>query len=157
MGLILALALILSYIESLFPFFFGVPGMKLGLANLAVVLILYMYGAKEAFLLNILRVLLAGFLFGNLYMILYSLAGAILSFIVMVIVKRTNRFSIAGVSMAGGVFHNVGQALVAMVVIDTLGVLYYLPPLLVAGVVTGGLIGFIAGVIKPYIERVKNK
>lgn len=153
MGLFLALALILSYVESLFPFFFGVPGMKLGLANLAVVLALYIYGAKEAILLNMVRVLLAGFLFGNLYVILYSLAGAAVSFLGMIVLKKTNRFSIIGVSMAGGVSHNVGQILVAMFVIDTLGVLYYLPILLIAGIVTGGTIGFIAAILTPHVKR----
>lgn len=153
-ALLLTLALLLSYVESLFPFYFGVPGMKLGLANLAVVLTLYLYGVKEAFLLNFMRVLLAGFLFGNLYMILYSLAGALVSFLFMVIFKKAGWFSIIGISMAGGVFHNVGQVLVAMWVVDTLAVLYYLPPLLIAGVITGGIIGYITTVIKPYISRI---
>lgn len=154
LGLLLAFALILSYVESLVPFYFGIPGMKLGLANLAIVLALYLYGAKEALLLNVMRVLLAGFLFGNLYVILYSMAGALCSFCLMLIMKKTDKFSIIGVSMAGGVFHNVGQALVAMWVIDTLGVLYYVPALLIAGIVTGGLNGLIATNVKPYLYRI---
>lgn len=156
MGLFLAVALILSYVESLFPFYFGVPGMKLGLANLTVVLALYLYGAKEALLFNLLRVFLSGLLFGNLYMMLYSAAGAITSFLAMIILKKTGKFTVFGVSMGGGVFHNIGQSAVAMLVIDTLGVIYYLPPLLIAGVVTGGLIGMIVTVIRPYLERTGN-
>ena len=154
MGVLLAFALILSYVESLFPFYFGVPGMKLGLANLVIILTLYLYGAKEALLLNVMRVLLAGFLFGNLYVILYSMAGALFSFLFMFILMKTDKFSIIGVSIAGGVFHNIGQTLVAMWVIDTLGVLYYVPALLVAGMITGALIGLIAATVKPYLYQI---
>lgn len=148
MGVFLAFALILSYVESLIPFYFGVPGVKLGLANLAVVLILYYYGWKEALLLNVMRVLLAGFMFGNLFMIMYSLAGALFSFSAMCMLKKMQKFSICGVSMAGGVFHNVGQILVAIFVTQTAGVAYYLPALLIAGVVTGLLIGLAAEEVK---------
>lgn len=144
MGMFLAAALILGYVESLIPFFFGIPGMKLGLANLAVVLVLYGAGTKEAFLIDMLRIILGGFLFGNLYSILYSMAGGILSFFVMLLLKKTRQFGIAGVSIAGGVSHNIGQLAIAVLVVETKGLFYYMPPLLAAGTVTGLLIGILA-------------
>lgn len=151
MGVILSFALILSYVESLIPFYFGIPGVKLGLANLAVVLTLYLYGWRESILLNLMRVLLAGFMFGNLFMIIYSMAGAVCSFVFMCLFKRTGRFSILGVSMSGGIFHNVGQILVAVFVTRTAGVAYYLPVLLISGVVTGLCIGVLAKEILKHI------
>lgn len=154
MGLLLTFALMLSYIESLIPFNFGIPGVKLGLANLSVVLALYLFGTKEALMLNLIRVLLAGFLFGNLYMIFYSMAGALCSFMAMVLFKKFDRFSMTGISMAGGVFHNIGQAMLAMWVVDTLGVLYYVPALLLAGTVAGTLNGLLAAVIRPYVNKI---
>ncbi len=141
-ALFVTTALLLSYIESLFPFFFGVPGMKLGLANLAVVIALYFYGWKEALLVNILRILLAGLLFGNLFSILFSLCGAAVSFFFMLLARRF-RLSVYGVSMAGGVFHNIGQLIAAIFIVQTVSVGYYAPFLLGAGLVTGLLIGII--------------
>lgn len=154
LGLLTAFALVLSYIEAMIPFFFGVPGMKLGLANLAVLLALYLYGWREALTVNVLRVLLSGFLFGNLQAILFSLAGAFTSFIVMCALKKTGRFSAAGVSVGGGVAHNTGQLLIAMFVVETAGVAYFLPLLLIAGAVTGFVIGAVATRTLPYMERV---
>lgn len=142
MALFVTTALMLSYIESLFPFFFGVPGMKLGLANLAVVCALYLYGWREALMVNVLRIILAGLLFGNMFSILFSLGGAIVSFVCMMAAKRLG-LSLYGVSMAGGVFHNVGQLLIAAFLVQTVEVGYYAPFLLVAGLVTGLLIGAI--------------
>lgn len=142
MALFVTTALMLSYIESLFPFFFGVPGMKLGLANLAVVCALYLYGWREALMVNVLRIILAGLLFGNMFSILFSLGGAIVSFVCMMAAKRLG-LSLYGVSMAGGVFHNVGQLLIAAFLVQTVEVGYYAPFLLIAGLVTGFLIGAI--------------
>lgn len=156
LGLLLAAALILSYIESLVPFGFGIPGIKLGLANLAVLLCLYRWGAREAIALNIMRILLAGFLFGNLYSIFYSLAGGFFSFLVMWMTKRLNRLTMMGVSVLGGVFHNVGQLLVAAFVVETAGVFYFIPYLLLSGVLTGLLIGFIAKIILPHLIMFSN-
>ncbi len=144
LGMFTAFALIASYIESLIPFYFGIPGVKLGLTNAVIVLVLYLMGTKEALTVSFARILLAGFMFGNLYSILYSLAGGMLSFLVMVLLKRWNRFSVIGVSMAGGVFHNVGQILVAMAVVENASLAYYMPPLLISGVITGMLIGVAA-------------
>lgn len=140
MALFVTSALMLSYIESLFPFFFGVPGMKLGLANLAVVVVLYHYGWREALAVNILRIILSGLLFGNMFSILFSLGGALVSFLCMTAAKRVG-LSLYGVSMAGGVFHNVGQLVIAAFLVETAAVGYYAPGLLVVGLVTGAVIG----------------
>lgn len=152
-GLLLTIALILSYVEFLLPYCFAIPGIKLGLANLAVVLCMYYLGGKDAFLINICRILLAGFLFGNLYTILYSLVGGVLSFVVMLITKKLDWFSIKGVSALGGIAHNIGQLLVAYLVVETVGVFYYLPWLLISGVVTGVVIGYIAQILCSYLNN----
>ena len=144
-GVFTALALIFSYVESLIPIQLGIPGVKLGLANLIIVIALYKMRLSEVFLLSIVRILLSGFLFGNYFSILYSLAGGLLSLVVMALLKKTGDFSVMGISMAGGGSHNVGQLVVAMLVVETFSVGYYLPVLLVAGLVTGFLIGVAAG------------
>lgn len=144
LGMFLALALICSYVESLIPFYFGVPGVKLGLTNIVVVLMLYCIGAREALLISVLRILLAGFLFGNPFSIIYSLSGGILSFLVMYLLKRTEKFQVISVSVTGGLFHNVGQIAVASLVVENYNLFYYLPVLLAAGFVTGFLIGIIS-------------
>ncbi len=144
LGIFLAVALICSYIESLIPFYFGIPGVKLGLTNIIVVLMLYSVGAKEAFTISVLRIILSGFLFGNLFSILYSLAGGLFSFAVMLLLKRTKKFGVLPISIGGGVFHNVGQLIVAAFVVSNYNILYYLPILLAAGAVTGALIGIAA-------------
>ncbi len=157
MGVLLSLSLLLSYVESLIPFYFGVPGIKLGLANLAVVIVLYWYGWREAIALNVMRVLLSGFLFGNLFMIMYSLAGAVCSFLMMCFVRKTGKFSVVGVSISGGIFHNVGQLGVAVFVTETVAAVSYLPVLAAAGTVTGMLIGLTAAEVlkhtKGYMGR----
>lgn len=144
LGVFLALALILSYVESLIPFYFGIPGVKLGLTNLIVVVMLYCTGTKEAFGVSVARILLAGFLFGNLFSILYSLAGGVLSFIVMCLLKKTGRFHVISVSVTGGISHNIGQLIAAAFVVETYDIFYYMPFLLIAGVVTGFGIGMLA-------------
>lgn len=140
-----ALALIFSYVETLIPISFGIPGVKLGLANLIIVIALYRLKLKEAYLLSVTRVLLSGFLFGNYFSILYSLAGGLLSLSVMALLKKCGGFSIIGVSIAGGVSHNIGQLIVAMLVVETYQVTYYLPALLISGLLTGALIGVVSG------------
>lgn len=144
LGVLLALALICSYVESLIPFYFGIPGVKLGLTNIVVVLMLYCVGTKEALTISVLRILLAGFMFGNMFSILYSLAGGLLSFLVMYLLKRINRLGILPVSVSGGMFHNVGQLVVAAFVVENYNIFYYMPILLITGVVTGLLIGIAA-------------
>ena len=113
-GMLVALAFVFSYIETLIPVNLGIPGAKLGLANLVVMVALYTLGAKEAFALSMVRILLTGFTFSSAAAMLYSFAGGILSYIVMVLAKKTGRLSVTGVSVLGGIFHNVGQILVAM-------------------------------------------
>lgn len=152
-GVFTALALIFSYIETLIPFSFGIPGVKLGLANLIIVTALYKIDIREVYLLSITRVILSGFIFGNYFSILYSLAGGLLSLTVMALLKKRNAFSVIGVSVAGGVFHNIGQLAVAAVVVETFSVSYYLPPLLIAGMATGLVIGVLAGQM---LERLVN-
>lgn len=146
-GLVLALALIAGYVENLVPVAVAIPGIKLGAANSVILILLYMVGVKEAFLVNISRVLLSGFLFGSMSSILFSLSGAVLSLFVMTLIKKTDRFSINGVSMAGGVFHNIGQLAMAALVLETTAVCYYLPVLIITGSITGFLIGVLSGEI----------
>lgn len=143
-GVYTALALIFSYVETLIPINFGIPGVKLGLANLIIVVALYKMNLKEAYMLSIVRVVLSGFIFGNLFSIIYSLAGGLLSLTVMAILKKLNQFSTIGISMAGGVFHNVGQLIMAIIVLESINIAYYFPVLLISGVFTGLLIGIIA-------------
>ena len=140
-GVITTLALIFSYVETLIPIQFGIPGVKLGLANLIIVIALYRMKLSEAYLLSIVRVLLAGFIFGNYFSIIYSLAGGLLSLTVMALLRKKGGFSVIGVSIAGGVFHNIGQLIIASVIVETFSVMYYVPVLLIAGLVTGLLIG----------------
>lgn len=152
-GVFTALALIFSYVETLIPFQFGIPGVKLGLANLIIVIVLYKTDWKEALLLSVVRIVLAGFIFGSLFSILYSLAGGILSLAVMALLKKKDSFSVMGVSMASGVTHNVGQLIVAMIVVETYQVGYYLPVLLIAGLITGAVIGIVAGEV---LKRIRG-
>jgi len=154
LGLLTALALIASYVELLIPIPLGIPGVKLGLANLVIVWALYSIRPSEALLVNIMRIFLAGFLFGNLSMILYSLAGALVSFACMYLAKRSGTFSLLGVSVVGGITHNAGQLLVAMAVLETGSLIYYGPVLLAAGVITGLLIGIVTGEIRKRIHAV---
>lgn len=143
-GVFTALALIFSYVETLIPVNLGIPGVKLGLANLIIVVALYKMRLSEAYLLSVVRVLLAGFIFGNYFSIIYSLAGGLLSLTVMALLKKWGGFSLQGISIAGGVFHNIGQLIVAAVVVETFSVTYYFPVLLVAGLLTGLVIGIVA-------------
>ncbi|MEG1583829.1 MAG: Gx transporter family protein [Anaerovorax sp.] len=143
-AVLIGLAIIFSYIEILIPFNFGIPGMKLGLPNLVVIITLYWLGGAYALTINCVRILLVSFLFGNFSMALYSLAGALLSFGVMYLLKSTKAFSVIGVSMAGGAFHNVGQLAVAALVVENAKMLFLLPLLLIVGMVTGILMGIIA-------------
>ena len=153
LGMLTSLALIASYIETLIPVPITVPGVKLGLANLIILIVLKLYGAKEGLLLNILRILLAGFLFGSFSTILYSLAGGLLSFAVMGVLLKTKLFSLMGVSIAGGVCHNLGQLLLAIVVLNSAALLSYMPVLLISGLLTGLLIGIGAEQILRHLPK----
>lgn len=144
MGLFLALALICSYIETLIPINFGIPGVKLGLTNIVIVIMLYCVGAREAILVSIMRVLLAGFMFGNAFSIIYSLAGGILSFIIMFLIMKLPKLHCVTISTIGGIFHNIGQIVVAAIVVENINIFYYIPVLIVSGAVTGLLIGVLS-------------
>ena len=143
LGVFAGVAIIFGYVESLFPFFAGIPGIKLGLANLAVLFILEKYTWKEAALVSAVRILVIGFLFGNMFSILYSLAGAALSLAVMNLMKKRAGFSILGVSVSGGVSHNIGQLIIAALIVENTAFLYYAPVLIISGVITGLLIGLL--------------
>ncbi len=142
-----ALALMLSYVESQIPFFFGMPGMKLGLTNVLVLFSLYVWGGRWAFGINVLRILLVGMLFSSPYSILYSLAGGIFSFFAMTGLKKSGFFSVSGVSVGGGIAHNTGQLLAALFLVENVNVLYYGPFLLLSGALTGALVGIPAGIL----------
>lgn len=147
LGIVLALALILAYVETFLPLPIAVPGIKLGLANCVILFVLYLTGIKEAALISITRVFLTGFLFGNMAGILYSLSGAFLSLIAMAFAKKQNGLSVIGVSILGGVTHNIGQMIMAVLVTETIAVLYYVPVLLIAGMATGIINGILAKTI----------
>lgn len=153
MGMLVAVAFVLSYIEAMLPLNLGVPGIKAGLSNIVTVFSLYYFSPGMALGIAITRIVLCGLTFGSMPGLLYSLAGGILSFIVMVILKKTGKFSVYGVSVAGGVFHNIGQILVAIAVLQNKMVAYYLPFLLVAGVIAGVVVGILAAVL---IKRFKD-
>lgn len=153
MGLLVALAMILSYVESLIPAFIAVPGVKVGLANIVVIFALYTLGPVEALTVSLLRVILSSFLFGSVLSLLYSLSGALLSLGGMIVMKKLKIFSTLVVSVTGGVLHNVGQILVACLVLETDVLLYYLPVLILSGVVTGAVIGIIGSLV---IKRLEN-
>ena len=152
-GLLIALALVLSYAESLLPTL-GVPGVKLGLPNLVVVFALYRLGLWDAWCLSAVRVLLASALFGSGVSLAYSAAGAVLSLAVMSLLKKTDKFSPVGVSVAGGVAHNAGQILVAMALLETARLAWYLPVLWISGTVAGVLIGIVSGEL---VKRVPDQ
>ncbi len=151
LGLFAAVAIIFGYIESLIPVFAGIPGVKMGLANLAVLFILDRYSWQEAALISVVRILVIGFMFGNLFSIVYSLAGAALSLTVMNFLKKHSEFSLIGISVAGGVTHNIGQLIVAMIVVSNTSLMVYAPALLVAGVLAGVAIGVL---VKEVLGRV---
>lgn len=153
-GMFTALALIFSYVESLIPFHIGIPGVKLGLANLVIVVAMYKMNKKQVYLLSVTRVVLAGFMFGNLFSIVYSLAGSLLSLAVMYGLKRKESFSIMGISMAGGVFHNIGQLIVTMIVLESLNLVYYASVLLSSGLITGIVIGIVSDEIMKRIKKI---
>ena len=148
-----ALAMVFGYVEALIPFSFGVPGMKLGIANLVIVVSLHLLPTYQVFFIQLIRIVLISFLFGNMSMMMYSLAGGILSFLVMRFVKKTGIFSIIGVSICGGVSHNVGQLIMAGLAVQTIKIIYYFPMLLIGGLITGCLIGMLAQRI---LERIKS-
>ena len=146
LAMLTAVAMILSYVESLLPSV-GIPGVKMGLANIAVIFALFRFGWKEAAALSLVRVVLVSLLFGSVGAKLYSLAGAVLSLAVMALLRRIDRFSTVGISVAGGVAHNAGQILMAMLILQTKQLLGYLPVLAVSGIAGGVLTGLAAALL----------
>ena len=152
-GVFAALALIFSYVESFIPFHFGVPGIKLGLANVVVVTALYLLNLPEVFVITLIKIVISGLLFGNVMSLIYSLAGGLLSLLLMILLKKSGKFSVYGISCAGGVFHNAGQILAAVIVTRIPVIFYYLPVLMGVGLVTGFLIGLISSRILKIMDH----
>lgn len=153
LGMLLAVALLCSYVETLIPFSFRIPGIKLGLANIVIVITLYLIGSKEALAVSIARILLSGLLFGNLSIVVYSLAGGLLSFFIMLFLKNVVKLNILSVSGAGGICHNLGQLCVAALVVENLNLLYYMSVLFFSGLVTGLLIGLVSREVLKHLGK----
>ncbi|MCR5416242.1 MAG: Gx transporter family protein [Pseudobutyrivibrio sp.] len=153
-ALLIALALVLSYVESLVPAFFAVPGMKLGLTNIVVLIALYKLDFKSAFFISVVRIVLVTAMFGNAASLAYSIGGGVLSLLVMALLKKTGRFSLVAVSAAGGIFHNIGQVLVAMWLLYTPEIAYYMLLLWFSGIVTGLVVGLISALVLVRIPRI---
>ena len=166
-GMLIGLAFIFSYVEAIIPIPIPIPGVKLGLANLVTIVGLYTVGVKGTVAVSLIRIVLVGFTFGNassmIYTTLfrssmiYSLAGGGLSLILMILAKKLNWFSQIGVSIIGGIGHNIGQISIAALVVQTAGVFYYLPFLMVAGVVAGAVVGLLGGLVTVRIRRFVKK
>lgn len=152
-GLMIALCLILTYVEVLIPFNFAIPGVKLGLSNIVVLYALYNFDIKSAFCINILRILLAGFLFSNPITIAYSISGGFLSLIAMILIKSVKCLSVISISITGAIFHNIGQIIAAYFLLGSDKIIYYLPFLLISGLVTGLLTGIVGAIV---VERTSN-
>ncbi len=146
-GMLIALAMVLSYLEALIPIPLGIPGVKLGLANLVTIIAVYKLKWQDVFLISAARIILSGILFSNMTVILYSMAGALLSILVMLFMKRCRIFGRVGVSIGGGVAHNAGQLVVAFIMLENQNVFYYAPVLILAGCAAGAGIGILAGMI----------
>ena len=152
MSIMVSLALILSFIESRIPAFVAIPGVKVGLANIAVIFVLYKMGIKEAAAISAVRILLVSMLFGSPVSLIYSLSGALLSFVVMILLKKLTSLKEVAISVVGGVMHNVGQIVAASIILDTNVVAYYLPFLILSGTIAGIVVGLTAALL---IKRVK--
>lgn len=154
-GLAISLAMILSFVESQIPAFVAIPGVKVGLPNLVIVFLLYKIGWKESVMVNILRVVLVALLFGNVQTLSFSLAGAALSLLGMILLKKSEKFSPIAVSIVGGVLHNVGQILAACLWTQTPQIAYYLPVLLLSGTIAGIVIGIVGGMLVNRLDKIK--
>ena len=159
-GVMLAFALILSYIESLVSFDSVFPGIKLGLSNFIVVIALYVFGPFSGLMLALLKAVISSLIFGNMTMMIYSISGAILSFAVMYLLYKTGGFHIPVISASGGVFHNIGQFLAAVFIMKAFApgaFAIYIAVLIASGLVSGILTGFIAQICLPYIKKTVSK
>lgn len=154
LAITISLALILSFIESRIPAFVAIPGIKVGLANIAVIFTLYKIGVKEAIAVSILRVILVSFLFGTPVSLIYSITGAVFSLTVMMLLKKLTPLTEVAISVSGGVMHNVGQITAASFMLGTNVVTYYLPFLLISGTIAGIAIGIASAIL---VKRVNVK
>lgn len=152
-AMFVCLALVFSYVEILIPFSFGIPGVKLGLANLVIIIALYEMDFKYAFVINAIRIVIASLLFSGLFGMMYSIAGGLLSILVMWALKKTGLFSMIGVSMAGGLAHNLGQLLVAAFLVSNLKMFIYFPVLIFSGIGSGILIGIVSYIIDKKLPK----
>ena len=157
LGLAIALAMILSFVESQIPALVAIPGIKVGRPNLVMVFLLYQVGWKETVVVSIIRVVLVSMLFGNVQTMAFSVAGAVLSLAGMILLKKTNLFSCIAISVVGGVLHNVGQIIMACLMTQTAQIAYYLPVLLISGTVAGVVIGLIGGMLVKRLAKFKLK
>ena len=155
LGLTIALAMIMSYIEALVPLSFAVPGIKMGLANIVIIFVLYKIGTKEAIFVSLIRVILVSLLFSNVMAMAYSISGAVLSLSIMWLLKKTDKFSFVGVSIAGGIMHNVGQIIMAVILLGTEQIALYLPVLIITGTVTGVVIGIVSGLVINRFKKIR--
>ncbi|MCL2853122.1 MAG: Gx transporter family protein [Defluviitaleaceae bacterium] len=155
-GIFVSFAVILSFLERLLPAPVPLPGIKLGLANIIVIIFLYRYGVKEAAKVQILRILLFSALFGGIGSAMYSFAGGALSLGAMTFFKKVGVFGVVGVSVAGGVFHNVGQIAIAAVVVQSAGLFAYLPALIISGQVAGLATGLVAFFALSRLRKIEN-
>ena len=156
LALFASLALLLSYVEMLLPpIFTGVPGIKMGLPNIVIILILYRFGIKEAAIVSFVRLLIVSVLFGNITMLWYSLAGAVLSLAVMGILKKLDILSTVGVSVAGAIMHNVGQMIVAMLLMQKSEIGYYMIVLSITGTIAGIFIGLCGALLHKRLAKIK--
>lgn len=146
-GLLGAFAIIISYIESLIPINIGIPGIKPGFANIVIVIVLYAMNIKSAAIINLIRIIIIGIMFGNILSVCFSIAGAVLSMLVMVLIKRIKGVSMIGVSVCGGVAHNLGQIAAAATITTIYSLLYYIPFLIIGGIITGIIVGIVADII----------
>ena len=155
LGLSIALAMILSFVEHQIPALVAVPGVKVGLPNIVMVFLLYRVGWRETVTVSIIRIILVSMLFGNVQTMTFSIAGAVLSLFGMILLQKTNWFSCIAVSVTGGILHNVGQIIAAVFWTGTAEIAFYLPVLLISGTIAGVLIGILAGMMVKKLERWK--
>ena len=152
-GIFAALAIIVGYIEMLFPLPVGIPGVKLGIANVVVLTALYVMGVKSAFYISVIRIVISALLFKGFGSFIFSASGAMLSLLVMCLAVKIKGISPVGVSILGGIAHNVGQLIAAGIVINNLKIVYYVPILLVSGVITGILTGIIVKYVTKHLKK----
>ena len=156
LALFSAVAIIFSYIEAILPpIWSDIPGIKVGLSNIVTVALLYKFSLKEAAIVAFIRIIIIALLFGNVMTLIYSIAGFVLSVTIMAILKRTSLFSTVGVSIAGGVFHNLGQIIVAMILLQTKEIGYYMIVLAITGTVAGILIGIAGNLMLKYSNKLR--